>query len=160
MGFSHDSVNLEDRRDRDLHLHFLRFGQHPVHRVATLFFRMVHAQTGEELGNINLRVSSIPHIERYAGHVGFAVHEEHRGHRYAARSVALLVPIAKELGFAALWITCDPENAASRRTLELAGAEFVETVDVPSDCIIFQNDHLRKCRYRLDLNKFRGTTDR
>jgi len=78
---------------------------------------MVRAQTGEELGNINLRVSSIPHIERYAGHVGFSVHEAHRGHRYAARSVALLVPIAKELGFAVLWITCDPENAALWRSL-------------------------------------------
>jgi len=160
MGCSDDSVNLEDRRDRDLQLQFLRFAQHPVHRVATYFFHMVHAQTGEELGNINLRVSSIPHIERYAGHVGFSVHEAHRGQGYAARSVALLVPIAKELGFASLWITCDPENAASRRTLELAGAEFMETVDVPSDCIIFQSGHLRKCRYRLDLKKFRGATDR
>src|SRR5215470_11817488 len=65
-----------------------------------------------------------------------------------------------ELGFAGLWTTCDPENTASRRTLELVGAEFVETVDVSSDCIIFQSGHLRKCRYRLDLNKFRGTTDR
>jgi len=160
MGCSHDSVNLEDRRDPDLHLQFLRFGQHPVHRVATYFFRMVHARTREELGRINLRVSSTAHIERYAGHVGFAVHEVHRGHRYAARSVSLLVPIAKELGFTVLWITCDPENAASRRTLELVGAEFIETVDVPSDCIIFQNGHLRKCRYRLELNQLRGTTDR
>lgn len=160
MAYSDDSVNVEDRRDCDLQLQFLRFAQHPVHRVATYFFSMVHAQTGEELGNINLRVNSAPHIERYAGQVGFSVHEAHRGHRYAARSVSLLVSIAKELGFARLWITCDPENVASRRTLELAGAELIETVDVPSDCIIFQSGHLRKCRYRLDLNKFQGVTDR
>jgi len=160
MGCSEHSVNLEDRRDRDLQLQFLRFAQHPVHGVATYFFRMVHAQTGEELGKINLRVSSAPHIERYAGHVGFSVHEAHRGHSYAARSVALLVPIANELGFAGFWITCDPENAASRRTLERVGAEYVETVDVPSDSIIFQSGHLRKCRYRLDLSKFGGATDR
>lgn len=160
MGCSDDRVNLEDRRDRDLQLRFLRCAQHPIHQVATYFFGMVHAQTGEELGKINLRVSSIPYIERYAGHVGFSVGEAHRGHRYAARSVALLVPIAKELGFAGLWITCDPENAASRRTLELMGAEFIETVDVPSDCVIFQTGHSRKCRYRLDLNELRGATDR
>ena len=160
MGYSHDSVNLEDRRDRDLQLQFLRFAQHPVHGVATYFFRMVHAQTGEELGNINLRVGSTPHVERYAGHLGFSVHEAHRGHRYAARSVALLGPIANEIGFASLWITCDPENVASRRTLELAGAEFIETVDVPHDCIIFESGHLRKCRYWLDLNKLQSVTDR
>lgn len=154
MEYPDNSVNFEGRKDCKLRLRFLRFAQHRVHRVATYFFRMVHTQTGEELGDINLRVSSTPHIERYAGHVGFSVHEAHRGHRYAARLVALLVPIAKQLGFESLWITCDPENVASRRTLELAGAELIETVDVPSDCIIFQSGHLRKCRYRLDLNKF------
>jgi len=154
-----DSLNPEDRSDGDLQLQFLRFAQHPVHRVATYFFRMVHAQTGEELGNISLRVSSTPHVERYAGHVGFSVHEAHRGHRYAARSVALLAPIAKELGFASLWITCDPDNAASRRTLELVGAEYIETVDVPSDCIIFQSGHPRKRRYRLDLSNLHGAAD-
>lgn len=63
MGCSDDSVNLEDRRDRDLQLRFLRFAQHPIHRVATYVFGMVHAQTGEELGKINLRVSSIPYID-------------------------------------------------------------------------------------------------
>lgn len=65
MGCSDDSVNLQHRRDGDLELRFLRFAQHPIHRVATYFFGMVHAQTGEELGKINLRVSSIPYIERY-----------------------------------------------------------------------------------------------
>ena len=69
------------------------------------------------------------------------------------------MPIAKELGFASLWITCDPENAASKRTLELVGAEFIETVDVPSDCIIFQGGHLRICQYRLDLNEFLSAID-
>ena len=59
-----------------------------------------------------------------------------------------------EILLAEATITCGPENAASRRTLELVGAEFVETVGVPSDCIIFQSGHLRKCRYRLDLNEF------
>jgi len=50
-----------------------------------------------------------------------------------------------------LWITCDPENVASQRTLELAGAEFVEIVDVPEHCIIHRKGHPRKCRYRLPL---------
>ena len=52
-----------------------------------------------------------------------------------------------------LWITCDPENIASRRTLELAGAKFVEIVDVPENCIIHRNGHPRKCRYRLSLTQ-------
>jgi predicted acetyltransferase len=151
---SDNDVQIKDLRDRDLQLQFLRLDEHPFHRVPTYFFGMVHADTNDELGNINLRVSSTPHIERYAGHIGYSVYEAYRGHHYAARSVVLLAPVSKELGFASLWITCDPENAASRRTLELAGAELVETVDVPSDCIIFKSGHPRKCRYQLDLDRF------
>jgi tagatose 1,6-diphosphate aldolase len=54
------------------------------------------------------------------------------------------------VGIDPLWITCDPDNAASRRSLELAGAEFMEVVDVPEDCGIRKyGGKLRKCRYRL-----------
>ena len=137
--------------DGDLVLEFLRFAEHPVHGVPTYYFRMIHAETGEELGAINLRCSSIGHIERYAGHVGYSVNEPHRGHRYAARSVRLLLVVAKQLNFESVWITCDPENIASKRSLELAGAKLVEVVDVPADCVINQSGHHRKCRYRIDL---------
>ena len=78
------------------------------------------------------------------------VYPAHRGHRYAARGVRLLIPFARQLGFDVLWITCDPENVGSRRSAELAGAEFVEIVDVPENCMIYQSGHKQKCRYRLD----------
>jgi predicted acetyltransferase len=136
-------------RDGDLRLELTEFAPHRVHHVPTYHFRMVDAATGEELGSINLRVASTPHIERYAGHIGYSVLPAHRGHRYAARSLRLLIPLARRLGLDPLWITCDPENLASRRTLELAAAEFVEAVDVPEDCIIHRSGHPRKCRYRL-----------
>jgi len=137
--------------DGELVLQFLRLEEHPVHNVPTYYFRMIHAKTGEELGGINLRCSSIPHIEWYAGHIGFFVHEPHRGHRYAARSVRLLLFVAKQMDFDSIWITCDPENIASRLSLELAGAKLVEVVDVPADCVINKAGHPRKCRYRIDL---------
>ena len=57
----------------------------------------------------------------------------------------------KRLGLDPLWVTCDPENVASRQTLERVGARFVEEVDVPADCVIYQSGHPRKCRYRIDL---------
>jgi predicted acetyltransferase len=146
------SARLEDG---DLRLRFVEFGPHPVHHVPTYYFRMVRGQTAEELGRINLRVSSIPHIELYAGHIGYTVQPAHRGHRYAARSLRLLAPVARQLNLDALSITCDPENAGSRRSAELAGAAFVEIVDVPENCIIHQSGHKRKCRYRLDLRAFK-----
>ena len=125
------------------------FGPHNVHKVPTYNFRMVHAVARVEMGGINLRVGSTPHIERYAGHIGYSVHPPFRGHRYATRSLRLIVPLTRRLGLDPLWITCDPENHASRRCLELAGAQFVEIVEVPADCVIHQSGHPMKCRYRL-----------
>lgn len=139
-------------QNEELTLEFLYLAHHLVHRVPAYFFRMVCAESGMESGNINLRVSSNPHIERYAGHIGYFVHPAHRGHRYAARSLHLLLPLARQLGLDPLWITCDPENTASRRSCELAGARLSDIVDVPEDCIIYKAGHLKKCRYRLDLD--------
>jgi tagatose 1,6-diphosphate aldolase len=61
------------------------------------------------------------------------------------------MPIARELRLDPFWITCDPENIESRRTCELAGGEFVEIVDVPATCVIYQSGHTKKCRYRLTI---------
>jgi predicted acetyltransferase len=135
--------------DGDLELELLRFEVHPVHRVPTYQFHMVHVESRDVVGNIRFSIGSTRHLELYAGHIGYGVLPDHRGHHYAARAVKLLVPLASTVGIDPLWITCDPENLASRRTLELAGAELIEIVDVPADCSIFHKGHPRKCRYRL-----------
>jgi predicted acetyltransferase len=152
MPLSCEEVAPRRPADGDLVLDLVELALHPVHKVPTYQFKMLHAQPGEELGMIRLRAASNPHIERYAGHIGYGVHEAHRGHRYAARAVRLLLPLARDLQLNPLWIACDPENAASRRTCELARATFVEVVDVPEDCVIHRSGHPRKCRYRLDLD--------
>ena len=114
-------------------------------------FKMVLAGQEEKIGGINLRVGNTEHLTKYGGHIGYGVEPEHRGHHYAARSVRLLLPLARRHGLETLWITCNPDNAASRRTCELAGAEFIEIVDVPEDTDIYQRGERQKCRYRLDL---------
>jgi predicted acetyltransferase len=145
-----DSLRTGELCEGDLRLVLSDISPHVFHKVPTYFFRMVSSPVGTEVGTINLRVGSSPHLERYAGHIGYGVHEPFRGHRYAARSVKLLVPLARRIGLDPLWITCDPENIASRRSLEIAGAELVEVVDVPQDCgILKYGNHPRKCRYRL-----------
>ena len=143
-------VRSHELRHGDLELRLVDYSDHPFHRVPTYFFRMMSRHAAVEIGNINLRAGSSSHIERYAGHIGYGVHPAYRGHHYAARSVKLLLPLARQLGFDPLWITCDPENLASRRSLELAGAEFIEIVDVPPECGIRRfGGKLCKCRYRL-----------
>lgn len=142
---------MNQPQDNDLSLELIEVKPHPAHKVPTYFFRMVHTISTEELGSISLRTVSNPHIELYAGHIGYGVHPHHRGKHYASRAIRRLIPLARQLNLNPLWITCDPENTASRRSCELAGAEFIEIVDVPITCIIHQSGHPRKCRYRLTL---------
>jgi predicted acetyltransferase len=136
-------------QENELTLVLTAFAPHPFHHVPTYHFAMIHAGTKTEMGRINLRTESTPHIELYAGHIGYAVHETFRGHRYASRSVKLLLPLARKLEIAPLWITCDPENIASRRSCEIAGAEFIEVVDLTPDYPGYHFGQRQKCRYRL-----------
>jgi tagatose 1,6-diphosphate aldolase len=118
----------------------------PIYR-----FRMVLPGQQGHIGRIQLRVRNTHHTLMYEGHVGYRVFPEYRGHRYAARACRLLVPLARRHGMEALWITCDPDNAASRRTCELAGAQLVEIVDVPEESDMYLRGVRQKCRYRIDL---------
>lgn len=144
-------IDPGDLQDQELRLVLDLYAIQPAHKVPAYHFRMVRSATMEELGTIRLRVGSTRHLEMYAGHIGYAVHPPHRGHRYAYRSVRLLIPLARRLGLDPLWITCEPNNIASRRTLEIAGAQFVEIVEVPEDCIIYRTGHPQNCRYRLKV---------
>jgi predicted acetyltransferase len=128
-----------------------RRGYVPAYR-----FRMMRGDSRvdgrkQEVGRIELRVSNTHHIVMYAGHIGYRVLPIYRGHHYAARSCTLLLSLARRHGLNPLWITCNPDNYASRRTCELAGASFVETVDLPEDTDMYQMGERQKCRYRLDL---------
>jgi tagatose 1,6-diphosphate aldolase len=120
-------------------------------RVPAYVFKMVHASHRAKMGRIELRIGNTHHITQYAGHVGYRVYPEFRGNHYAARGCRLLLPLARRHGFKTLWITCNPDNIASRRTCELIGAEMVEIVKLPSHTSMFRRGEREKCRYRLDL---------
>ena len=102
-------------------------------------------------GTVTLRVGSTPAVERYYGHIGYHVYPPARGRRFAERSCRLLLGLAKRHGLRTLWVTCDPANAASRRTCERLGMRYVETVDVPQSDPLWARGERVKCRYRLEL---------
>jgi predicted acetyltransferase len=139
--------------DRELRLDLLQFAPHAVHQVPTYHFLMIDAETGEEAGTINLRLGWDENLVLYAGHIGYGVHEAYRGRRYASRAVMLLKSLAKHHGFTELWVTCNPDNVASRRSCELFGAEFVETVDLPETSQYYARGMRQKCRYRLPISE-------
>ena len=106
---------------------------------------------GTVMGRLSLRIGSTEHIEKYAGHIGYSVDPSFRGRRLAARSCLLVLPLARAHGINPLWITCNPENTASRRTCEIIGSKLVETVPIPPGDPLYRWDTKWKCRYRVDL---------
>ncbi len=134
----------------ELVLETFQLGDESRGTVPSYRFRMTHTISHVAMGNISLRLGNQPGIVLYAGHIGYGVDETFRGHRYAARSVALLLPHARQHGISPVWITCNPENMASRRSCELAGGVFVEIVDLPPENPMYKIGERRKCRYRFD----------
>ncbi len=103
------------------------------------------------VGDIKLRIGDTEDLRMFSGQIGYSVSEAFRGQRYAARSCRLLLPLARRHEMTELWITCDENNGASRRTCELAGATLVEIVDLPTCHDIYRRGGRRNCRYRIVL---------
>jgi predicted acetyltransferase len=102
-------------------------------------------------GAVSLRVGHTESIERYFGHIGYGVFPPARGQHYAERSTRLLIPLARAHGMTELWITCNPDNAPSRRTCERLGGELIEVVPLPTDNPLYRAGERQKCRYLVRL---------
>ena len=119
--------------------------------VPTYKYEMQIQDTGIPVGRVELRVGKTDHLVNYAGQIGYEVNPEHRGHHYAARSCRLLFSIARHHDLNPIWITCNPDNQASRRTCEIIGGELVEIVPVPVKSSIYRRGDRQKCRYRVTV---------
>jgi predicted acetyltransferase len=128
-----DSILKSLMVDDDLHLVFLEQKKvsEPDTDVDAYFFKMKSLQTGEEMGGINIRAGYTENMVNFRGNIGYAVAEKYRGHRYSARSCVLLIPVIKALGLNPIWLTCNMDNEASKRSIESIGARFVDTTVIP-----------------------------
>lgn len=102
-------------------------------------------------GGMSLRIGSTAEIERYAGHIGYHVYPTARGRHFAERACRLVMPILRFHQISPVWITCNPDNAPSRRTCERLNAQYVDTVDVPITHPFFFRGEKKKHRYRWDI---------
>ncbi len=152
-----DFLDRTKRIDGYLRLRFIvrEMTSPPEVKIPVYKFRMVNAESGELMGEINLRAGFTENIRLYRGNIGFTVYEDFRGDYLSARSCQLLEPFIMFLGLGTIWLTCNTDNIASKKNIEYLGATYVETVHMPenSPYIGYYPPHARiKLRYRWDLS--------
>ena len=103
-----------------------------------------------DVGHINFRVGSTEHVRVCAGHIGFEIREQFPGHGYAFQACRAIAPFVRSV-YDSVTITCDPDNQASRRTIERLGASFTDEVPVPEHDPHYQRGSRSKRRYRWIL---------
>jgi tagatose 1,6-diphosphate aldolase len=100
-----------------------------------------------DIGHINFRVGDTEHVRAFAGHVGYEINRAFRGHRYAYQACRALAPFIRTI-YEEVILTCDPDNTASKRTIERLGASFIDEVAVPETDPMSQGGARTKRRYR------------
>lgn len=98
--------------------------------VPGYIFEMRLCATGEQVGEINLRIGYTDGLY-YGGQIGYAVEEPYRGNGYAGRACKLLTPVMRTHGMTRVLITNNHSNDASRRVCEKLGAKLLRVARLP-----------------------------
>lgn len=79
-------------------------------------------------GIMDYRHPLTPFLLRYGGSIGYSVRPSLRGKGVAGQMLAQLLPICRQYGEERVLLTCDPKNAASRKTILRCGGVLENTV--------------------------------
>ena len=81
-------------------------------------------QAGRVVGEARLRHALSPPLEIEGGHVGYFVHPHHRGVGLGTAILRLSLVELRGMGIARVLVTCNADNARSRRVIERNGGVF------------------------------------
>lgn len=105
---------------------------------------------GNKIGMCDLRIGHSEGLY-YGGNIGYEIYEEYRGHHYSARACELLFKLAKLHELEYLYITCNPENIASKKICEFLNGEFLGLVVLPMDNEMRNDGDTHKLVYKFIL---------
>ncbi len=145
--------DTSDLKDGEIMLRLVRTaGAQPEKRWLPAYYFDICLEDGARIGACDLRIG---HNDKTytGGNIGYGVDEAYRGHGYAARACRLLFRLARKHGMDRLYITCDPDNAASAKTCLNAGGRFIETADIPEDNELYAEGKRKAAVYLFELGK-------
>lgn len=82
----------------------------------------------EFIGVINLRHRLTPSLEKFGGHIGYAIRPTKREKGYGAKALKMLLPIAFNMGIKKILITCDIDNIVSIKIIESNGGVLQDEI--------------------------------
>ena len=109
---------------------------------------------GTVVGNCSFKIWQ-NEITWFCGNIGYEVYEPFRGHHYALKACRLLFSLASMHGFDYVTINCNPDNAASERTITLAGGMFISEEDVPGYTVQYRKGSKRVKIFKVLLHDMR-----
>ena len=116
------------------------------------YFDIYLSNTSKRIGYIDLRLGHSDYLY-YLGNIGYRIDEHWRGHHYALSACKMVLPFAKQRGMEYLIITCDPDNLASKRTLEELGGTFLGRKKIPLHHALYLEGFKAKLIYRYNLKE-------
>lgn len=98
--------------------------------VPATTFLAVRESDGVLVGMIDIRHTLNDHLLNYGGHIGYGVHPAHRRRGYATEMLRQALRYCRdELKLDRALVTCDADNAPSRRTILANGGVFEDARD-------------------------------
>jgi len=111
-----------------------RLGKHlPERYVPASTFWLV--EENEFIGAGSIRHSLTPALERFGGHIGYAVRYSKWNQGYGVIQLQLLLQEAKKIGLDKVLLTCNEDNIASARVMEKNGGIYWDTIENTIDGI-------------------------
>ena len=104
---------------------------------------------GRIAGELRIRLGDHDDLKFHFGQIGYEVYTAFRGRGLATTACQMGLSVLRDLGYGEVWITCNPENIASRRVCEKSGGVLAGIADIAPDHVMYAHGVRQKCRYRF-----------
>lgn len=94
-------------------------------------FLFIRKSDDRLVGMIQIRHELNDFLEKYAGHIGYAIRPSERRKGYAKRMLNDALSYCREIGLDKVLVSCTEDNQASRKTILANGGEYDSTVFEP-----------------------------
>lgn len=145
-------LDTKDLKNDEIYLYLYRTADENKEKgyVPAYYFKIMRCEDNKEIGQCDLRIGHNDNT-KYVGNIGYEIYEPFRGNHYAAKACKLLFILAKKHNLDKVIITCSPDNFASRKTCEYAGAELIGIIDVPEWHELYKDGQRKTCQYIIRL---------